>query len=64
MTAAAIIALITGLSSAVPELLALYTRVSAGGTATAADVQAILSKYGVDRAVFVAAIAASEAAGK
>lgn len=64
MNAAAIIALVTGLSSAVPELLALYTKIGATGTATAADVSAILSKYGVDRAVFVAAIAASEAAGK
>ena len=64
MTAAAILALVEGLAGSVPALLALFNKASAGGTVTTADVSAILSQYGIDRAVFVAAIATSQAAGK
>jgi len=64
MTAAALIALITGLVGAVPELAQLVATIGASGTAKASDVQAILTKYGVDRAALQAAIDTAAAAGK
>lgn len=42
----------------------LYQRVVSGGQASAADVQAIIQKCGVDRAVFAANLAAADAAAK
>lgn len=64
MSAAAIIALITGLTGAIPELVTLIASLQNSSPASAADVLAILQKYGVDRAVFAANIAAAEAAGR
>lgn len=63
MTAAVILEILNGLLGAAPELLALFqTAQSKPGTVVpSTDVQAILAKYGIDRAVFVAAIATAEA---
>jgi outer membrane protein TolC len=58
MTAAAILELLQGLVSAVPTLLALFTKAQAGGTVTAADVQAAMASYETARGELVAAIAA------
>lgn len=62
MTPAMILALIEGLLGAAPQLLALFTRATAGTPVSVADVSSILSQYGIDRAVFAAAIAKAEAA--
>jgi hypothetical protein len=66
MTAEAILAIIEGLSSALPELLALFSKANTSGAAAVSptDVQTVLVKYGVDQAVFSSAIAAAKAAGK
>lgn len=64
MTAAAIIALIESLTSAIPALAGLISGIKTSGTASPSDVLAILQKCGIDRAVFAANIAAQEAAGK
>jgi hypothetical protein len=64
MTAAAILAIIQGLLGAVPELASLIGTIGNSGTASAADVQAILTKYSVDSAALQVSIAAAKAAGK
>ena len=64
MTAEMIATILAGLASAIPELAALFTKATSGGVVTGADVQAVISKYGVDQAVFTAAIAAAKAQGK
>lgn len=61
MSAELILALLNGVLGAAPELLALFQKANTGGTVAATDVTAVLSKYGIDRAVFAAAIAAAEA---
>jgi hypothetical protein len=53
-------ALITALAQAIPELVGLFTKSSA----TQSDVDAIMTKYGLDQAALTAAIAAAKAAGK
>jgi hypothetical protein len=60
MTAAAILALIEAFAGAIPQLATLVTNIGASGTASAADVQAILTKCGVDQAALDAAIAAGK----
>jgi hypothetical protein len=62
VTAAEIAQIIIGLAQAIPELMALFTKAGAG-TVSATDVQAVITKFGVDQAVFSAAIAAAKAKG-
>jgi hypothetical protein len=65
MTITAALAILQALMSTAPELLSLIQSAQASGSAVSeADIQAILTKYGVDRIVFASAIAASKAAGK
>jgi len=65
MTLTAALAILQALMSAAPEVLALIQSAQAsGGNVSEADIQAILTKYGVDRVVFASAIAAAKAAGK
>lgn len=61
MTPAMIMAIIQGVLGAAPELLALYQQATAGKTVSATQVSSVLSQYGIDRAVFAAAIAKAEA---
>jgi outer membrane protein TolC len=58
MTAAAILAILEGLVTAVPEVLGLFTKASAGGTVLASDVQQALAGYETARAALLAAITA------
>ena len=62
MTPAAILEILTGLLSAAPQLLALFQQATAGQAVTQTQVNQVLSTYGIDRAVFAAAIAQSQAA--
>lgn len=64
MTATQIALLLNALAGAIPELLSLFTQATSGTPVTAAQVQAIISKYEIDQAVFTSAIAAAKAAGK
>lgn len=47
MTIAEILAIISGVTQALPSLLALLGKATNGGTVTQADVQAALAQYGV-----------------
>jgi hypothetical protein len=51
------------LTNAVPALLSLYDTIKSGGTVSETDVQAVLTKYGVDAAALQATIDAEKAAG-
>jgi hypothetical protein len=51
------------LTSAVPALLQLFDTIKSGGTVTEAQVQAVLTQYGIDSATLTANIAAEKAAG-
>lgn len=62
MTAEIILAIIQALTGSLPQLIELFSTAKSGGTVTATQVQAILTQYGIDRAVFAAAIAKSEEA--
>ena len=62
MTAEMILAIIQGLTGALPQLIDLFNTVKSGGTASATQVAAVLNQYGIDRAVFAASIAKSEEA--
>jgi hypothetical protein len=63
MTPAMILALLEGVLGAAPQLLALFNRATTTGQPVpASDVAAILTQYGIDRAVFAGAIATAEAA--
>lgn len=64
MTPQEIELILVALTQAIPAVAALFTKATSGGTVTGTDLQAALSKYGVDQAVFTAAIAAAKAAGK
>jgi hypothetical protein len=65
MSITAALAILQALMSAAPAVLSLIqTAEAAGGTVSEADIQAILTQYGVDRVVFASAIAAAKAAGK
>ena len=65
MPVAAVLELLMGLLQAAPEVVNAITAAQAtGGIVPAATIAAIFSKYGLDRAVFAAAIAKAEAAGK
>lgn len=60
-----IIALITGLAQSIPALLNVITAAQqTGGVVPASQVAAVLSQYGIDRAVLAAAIAKAGAGGK
>jgi hypothetical protein len=59
-----VITLLLGLLQAAPELVNAVTAAGTSGVVPAATIQGIFTKYGVDRAVFAAAIANSVAAGK
>lgn len=59
MTPAAILAIIEGLTQAVPAVLALFQKASSGQPVTAADVQAALTQYGVAHTQLDADIAAA-----
>lgn len=61
MSAELIFALLNGVLGAAPQLLALFQKASAGKVVDSTEVSAVLSKYGIDRAVFAAAIATAEA---
>jgi hypothetical protein len=56
-----ILAILQGVLGAAPELLALFQQATAGKAVTASTVASVLSQYGIDRAVFAAAIAKAEA---
>jgi outer membrane protein TolC len=56
VTPAAILELLGGLVQALPTVLALFQKASAGGTVTATDVQNALAGYETARAQLVAAI--------
>lgn len=62
MSAAMIEQLLLGLLQAAPQFLQMLSTLRSGGTVSATDVNAIITKYGIDRAVFVAHIAAADAA--
>lgn len=47
MSIAEILAIISGVSQALPSLLGLLEKATNGGTVTPADVQAALTQYGV-----------------
>jgi hypothetical protein len=65
MPVAEIVQLLLGLLSAAPELVnAITAAQGTNGVVPATTIAAIFSKYGIDRAVFAAAIAQSAAAGK
>jgi hypothetical protein len=65
MPVSEIVTILLGLLQAAPELVnAITSAQSTNGIVPAATIQAIFTKYGVDRAVFAAAIANSAAAGK
>jgi hypothetical protein len=61
MTPAMILAILQGVLGAAPELLALFQQATAGKAVTSSQVSAVLSQYGIDRAVFAAAIAQADA---
>ena len=64
MPVAAVLELLMGLLQAAPEVVNLITAAQAtGGVVPTASIAAILTKYGIDRAVFVAAIANAQAKG-
>lgn len=60
MTPAMILAILQGVLGAAPQLLALFQRAQSGQAVSAADVQAVLAQYQLDRDALVAAIAAAE----
>jgi len=62
MTALMIEQLIMGMLQSLPQFMSMYATLKSGGTVSATDVNAIITKYGIDRAVFVAHIAAMDAA--
>lgn len=64
MTPELIAEILMGLAQAIPELLALFTKANSGTAVSGADVNSIIQKYGVDQAVFSAAIAAAKSSGK
>ena len=64
MSAEVIAAILEAFASSIPELMALFTQVTSGTAVSATQIQAIITKYGADQAVFTAAIAAAKAAGK
>lgn len=65
MPVAEALQLLLGLTGALPELInAITAAQSTGGIVPPATIQALFTKYGIDRAVFTAAIAKAEAAGK
>jgi hypothetical protein len=57
MNALAILSLIESFATAIPQLATLATNIGNSGKATPADVQAILTKCGVDQAILEANIA-------
>jgi hypothetical protein len=61
MTPAAILEILTGLLGAAPQLLALFHQASGGQAVSASDVSAVLTQYGIDRAILVADIATADA---
>lgn len=62
MTPAAILEILMGVLGAAPQLLALFQQATAGKPVAAADVQAILVQYGLDRLALVDAIAKADPA--
>lgn len=65
MPVAQIVELLLGLLSAAPQLVnAITAAQGTNGIVPPETITAIFSKYGIDRAVFAAAIAQSQAAGK
>lgn len=61
MTAEMIFAILQGVLGAAPELLSLFTQAQSGTPVTASQVSTVLTQYGIDRAVFAAAIATANA---
>lgn len=59
-----VVNLLASLLQAAPALLNAITAAGGTGTIPATTVADIFTKYGIDRAVFAAAIAKAEAAGK
>jgi hypothetical protein len=60
MTAAEILAIITGVSQALPALVGVYKDVTEGKTVSKEDVQAILSQYQLNHDTFAADLAAGK----
>jgi hypothetical protein len=61
MSPAMILAILQGVLGAAPQLLALFNQATSGQPVSSTDVAAVLSQYGIDRAVFAAAIDKAEA---
>jgi hypothetical protein len=65
MPASELVTILLSLLQAAPDILNEITAAqSTGGVVPAANITAIFSKYGVDRAVLSAAIATASAQGK
>jgi hypothetical protein len=64
MPVAQIVELLLALLQAAPELVNAITAAQGSGVVPPATIAAIFSKYGIDRAVFAAAIAQSASVGK
>lgn len=60
MSPALILALLNGVLGAAPQLLALFNRATSGEAVSPAEVQAVLTQYGIDRDALVSAIADAE----
>lgn len=59
MTPAMILALLSGLLQAAPEVMALFQKASSGGAVSQSDVQAVLNQYGLAHAQLDADIKAA-----
>lgn len=64
MTPEQILMILSAVTDAAPKLLDLWKKANKGDKVSAADVQATLAQYGVDRAVLVASIARGEEEGR
>jgi hypothetical protein len=61
MSATLILTILQALLGAAPQILALFQQASSGTPVTEAQVDAVLTQYGVDRAALIAAIGAASA---
>lgn len=61
MSPTLILTILQALLGAAPQILALFQQATSGTPVTEAQIEAVLTQYGIDRAALVAAIAASQA---
>jgi hypothetical protein len=54
-----ILALLSGLLQAAPEVMALFQKASSGGAVSQSDIQAVLAQYGIAHSQLDADIAAA-----